>query len=208
MQFDSFSQEYIVSIDDRNKTIELTNQAIKSIKENKTEEAFSLLSKAISVDSTFRSSYLYLYNVFLQNKDYSEKVILYFKKAKRIFLEDDEISYYLAEIYRINDNLRNAINEYSFAINYSKLNGEEFSLVDSYYYNRGNCYLKMNILDSALFDYNYSLKLKSNQPSVFLNRGICLFKKGNSSKACEDWKMSLILGGSKAKEYLVKYCTK
>ena len=206
MQFESFSQEYIVSMEVRNKTIELTNQAINSIKENKPDDAYSFLTKAISIDSTFRPSFLYLYNVFLQNKDYSGKVVFYYKKAQGIFLKDDEIAYYLGEIYRINGDLKNAMLEYSSSINFSKMNGEDFPLVNSYYFNRGNCYLKMNLIDSAIVDYNYSIKLNSNHPSALLNRGICHFKKGNLKEACEDWKKSLILGNSSSKEYLEKYC--
>jgi tetratricopeptide (TPR) repeat protein len=206
IRFESFCQEYIVEIEDRNKAIELTNQAIDYLDINKTDDAFLLLTKAISIDSTFRSSFLFLFKVYTQNHNYSEKVVLYLKKAKRIFLEDDEISYYLGEIYRMNSEIENAIQEYSYAIKCSKKNGEDFPLVKSYYLSRGNCYFKLNEFDSALDDYNYSLKLNPNNPNALLNRGICLFKKGSVNDACEDWKKSVILGNSAAKSYLDKYC--
>jgi len=207
-QFSSFSQNYNVSGEDRNQTIELTNQGIDAIKENKTDEAFTLLTKAISIDSTFRPSFINLYKVFVQKKDYSEQVITYLNKGKRIFKEDDELSFYLGEIYRVNSNIKKAIQEYSTAIKYSKKNGEDFSLVSSYYVNRGNCYMRTNLVDSALLDYNYALKLNPNLPNVLLNRGICLFKKGNTNEACEDWKKSSTLGSAQAKEYLEKNCNK
>jgi len=206
MQFNSFCQEYIVNLDDRNETINLTNQAINCIKNSKISDAFTVLEKAISIDSTFRPSYLYLYKVYLQDYNYSKKVIFYLKKAKRIFLEDDEIAFYLGEIYRMNSELKKAILEYSYAIIYSKKNGEDFPLVKSYYLNRGNCYFKLNEIDSALLDYNYTIKLNPNNPNALLNRGTCLFKQGHFNEACEDWKKSQLLGNSVAKQYLEKYC--
>jgi tetratricopeptide (TPR) repeat protein len=206
MHFNAFSQRYNVSVDDRNTTIDLTNQAIQNIKENKLPDAISLLTKAISIDSTFRPSYLNLYQAFMLNKDNPTTIIFYLKKAKRIFSEDDEISFYTGEVYRKNNDIKNAFKEYKVAIKYSKKNGEDFPLVSSYYFNRGNCYLKMNQIDSALLDYNYTLKLKPDYSLALLNRGVCLFKKGKSSEACVDWKKSLELGCSAAKEYLEKYC--
>jgi tetratricopeptide (TPR) repeat protein len=206
IQTNSFSQEYVVDIEERNKMVDLYNQALEYNKNKQLEEAFSLLNTIILKDSVFRPPYLLLYGVCTQKYEYANSVILSLKKAKRIFLEDDEICFYLGEVYRINSETRNAMLEYNKAIDYSKKNGEDFPLVKSYYLSRANCYFKLNEIDSALFDYNYSIKLGTNSKNAFLNRGICLFKKGNLSEACEDWEKSWLLGNTSAKEYIEKHC--
>lgn len=202
----SYCQTYIVQIEDRNTTVDLTNQASKLLDENKTDEAVSSLIQAISVDSTYHPSYLMLYKACLYDKGYSEIVIPYLKKGQRIFVEDDELTFYLGEIYRLNSDIKNAILEYSAAINYSKINSEDFELVYKYHFNRGTCFYKMDSIDSAILDYNYSLKLKPDYIPALLNCGVCLFKKGNSAGACTNWTKALELGSDSAKEYIEKYC--
>lgn len=202
----SYCQTYSVEVEDRNKTVSLTNQAIKLMDENKIDDAVASLIQAISVDSTYHPSYLMLYKACLFDKAYSETAISYLKKGQRIFVEDDELTFYLGEIYRLNSDLENAISEYSSSINYSKINGEDFELVYKYYFNRGTCYYKMDSIDSAILDYNYSLKLKPDFSPALLNCGICLFRKGNPTDACTNWTKALELGSAPAKEYIEKYC--
>jgi tetratricopeptide (TPR) repeat protein len=206
LQLNAFSQVYNVSVDDRNKAIDLTNLAIKKIEGNKLDDAVSFLVKAISIDSIFRPPYLQLYKICLLNNDYSKTLIPYIKKGQRIFVDDDELSYYLGEIYRINADLKNALLEYNVAISYSKTNGEDFHLVHNYYFNRGNCYYKADLLDSAIVDYTYALKLKPDYSFAYLNRGICLYRRGKPKEACVDWQKSDALGCASAIEYLEKYC--
>lgn len=206
LPFASFCQTYIVQVEDREKTISLTNQAINLIDQKNIADAVSALIKAISIDSTYHSSYLILYKACLFDKNYSDTAIFYLKKGQRIFVEDDELTFYIGEIYRMNSDLTNAISEYTDAINYSKINGEDLELVHKYYFNRATCYLKKDLFDSAILDYDYTLKLKPDYSSAFINRGICLYKKGKSSDACADWYSALNLGAANARDYIDKYC--
>lgn len=202
----TYGQLYNVQVEDRNKTVELTNQAVNKIAENRLDEAIADLNEALKIDSTFRPTYQNLYKALMQKKDYTTTTIDLLSKAKRIFQEDDEICYYLGEVYRMNNELKKAVEEYSSAINFSKKNGEDFELVHLYYFNRGNCYLKMNMIDPALNDYSYALKLKPDYSYALLNRGICFIKKGNPADACNDWTKAFEQGNNNAKVYLDKYC--
>lgn len=202
----SFCQTYTVQIEDREKTVNLTNQAIQLIDENKISEAVSALINAISIDSTYHTSYFMIYKAYLFDKNYFETAILYLKKGKRIFNEDDEMTFYLGEVYRMNSDLKNAIYAYSEAINQSKTNGEESELFYKYFVNRGTCYYKSDSLDSAISDYNSSLKIKPDYEAALLNRGICFYKKGNKPAACTDWNKARENGSTPAKDYIEKYC--
>lgn len=206
ISFTSFSQTYYVKVEDREKTSNLTNQAIKLIDESKIDDAVSLLIYAISIDSTYHASYLMLYKAYLFDKQYSETAISYLMKGLRIFKEDDELSFYLGEVYRMNSDLINAISKYSEAISQNNINGEDSELLYLYYVNRGTCYYKSDSLDSAISDYDSSIKIKPDYSAAFLNRGICFYKKGNSMAACANWTKAAELGSAPAKEYIEKYC--
>jgi len=206
VQLNVKGQEYQVSIEDRNTTGELTNQANKLLEGKKADEAITLLKKAISIDSTYRNSYLCLYKAYITKKDYSDTAVSYFVKANRIFKEDDELHFYLGEIYRAKDNQIDAMNQYTAAIQLSKKYNEGFYLIPSYYVNRGNCYLKMELYDAAIADYNSSLNLKPNNPYALTNRGVCFIKKGETQNACADWEKSAELGNTYAAKYIEKHC--
>lgn len=213
MHSGAFCQTYVVDLEDRNKAVDLTNNAAAFIKEKKFSDAISSLTSAIAIDSTLHPAYLRLYEASMLSGSKSDTIITYLNKAKRIFLTDDEIRYYLGEVYRKRNELKSAIEEYSSAISCSKLtsetSGEGLSyVVPSCYFNRGTCYLKQNLVDSALLDYNDAIKLKPDYPYALLNRGICLYKKGNLAEACADWNRSLELGCLLAKEYIDKSCNK
>lgn len=209
LHFNVLSQEeYTISVDERNKVIELTNEAVNNIKEKKADEALEKLFNAINIDSTYREAYLQLYQAGILKIANSGKVIKLLFKGKRMFQEDDELYFYCGEIFRLNSDFENAIIEYGYAVEFAKKNGEDFYLVPYYYLNRGNLYLKKNQLDKALQDYNYSLKLNPEFLGCLTNRGICLFKLGKKDEACKDWKNAMEKEYNPAKEYYLKHCQK
>jgi tetratricopeptide (TPR) repeat protein len=206
LQFNAFSQEYTVDIVVRNEMIGLFNKAKEYIKRDKTEESFSILARIIETDSVFREPYLYLYGIYIKENNHTESTIQYLRKGLRIFKEDDEMMFYLGEVYRINSDTRNAISAYTQAIEHGLVNGEDFYLIKSYYFNRGNCYYNFNEIDSALNDYSYTLKLDPENSNALLNRGICYYRKGTIDAACNDWNKSLGLGNKNAQQYIDKHC--
>ncbi len=204
--FNVFAQKYNVSILNKNNAIVLTNRAIVKVKADKVGEAFQLLSEAIALDSTNRNSYLQLYRVGMNDSTYLDRSISILKKSKKIFMQDDEICYYLGEMYNSKGQLKRAMAEYSMAIAYSKINGEDFHLVHRYYFNRANICLGKNMIKTAVLDYTYALNLKPNYGVAFANRGICLYKMGEKAAACKDWKEAVELGVSQAVSYVERNC--
>jgi tetratricopeptide (TPR) repeat protein len=208
IKFGVFAQVYQVSLEDKNKAIVLTNQAIERVKADRIEDAFNLLVKAISIDSTNRNSYLQLYRVGMNDSTRVDKAIAILQKSKKIFQQDDEICYYLGEMYNLKGEVKRAMYEYSMAITYSKLNGEDFHLVHRYYFNRANICLAKNMISTAVLDYSYALNLKPNYGAAYANRGICFYKMGEKDAACKDWKQAVKLGISQSEEYVKRNCKK
>ncbi len=206
IQFNTEAQVYDVSLADSNKAIELYNLAIENNKNNKVSDAFELFVEAISTDSTFRSPYLQLYTVSMSDSSFVDQSIIILQKSKKIFEQDDEICYYLGEMYKLKGEMKRAMAEYSMAIVYAKINGEDFSLVPHYYLNRANICLEKNMLSTAVLDYTYALNLKPDYSIAFANRGICFFKMGETEAACKDWQKAFDMGIIQVEEYLEKNC--
>ncbi len=200
------AQEYRVSLADKNKAIVLTNQAIEKVRDDKVDDAFKLLVEAISIDSTNRNSYLQLYRVAMNDSARVAPAISILKKSKKIFKQDDEICYYLGEMYNMKGEVKRAMAEYSMAIAFSKINGEDFHLVHRYYFNRANICLGKNMISTAVLDYTYALNLKPDYGAAYANRGICFYKMGEKDAACKDWKQAVKLGISQSKEYVKRNC--
>ena len=197
---------YVVDIDNRNMALDLLNVAKERIDENKSKEAIKILLKTVSIDSVLRDTYLLIYQTWLADKDLKDTVVYALQIGRKIFKNDDELCFYLAEIHRYSFELPEAIFEYTNATNYARQNGEDFYLVHYYYFNRANCFMKMDMYDGALHDYDYTIKLKPEFTSAYYNRGVCYFKKGDKARACADWERATQLGCKISKQYFDTYC--
>ena len=198
----SFGQ---IDVREINKPIELLNEANEDIKDGKYKEAVPKLLAAAKLNPKLRDIYISLTQACPQTNQIS---ILkeYLKRAQSIFIEDDEICYYLGNVYQIENRFAEAIREYTSAIKYAKKNGEEFGLTYAYYLNRGNCYLKRSEFQKAIQDYTYSLSLNDKSGALYANRGIAYFKTGKRTEACRDWKKAKTLGVTSVGQYLNRYC--
>lgn len=188
-----------------NRPIELLNQANQNIEDGEYEQAVKQLLAAVRLDPNLRDIYLSL-NTACSHTNQEEILKSYLLKAKVIFQEDDEICYYLGNIYQNERNYSKAIQEYTLAIKFSKKNGEDHPLVYAYYQNRANCYLKTNEFAKAIPDYNYALKLNQENGAIYANRGIAYFKTGKRTEACQDWRKASKMGIASAAVYLKRYC--
>ncbi len=74
---------YLIKVDDRNKAIELTNTAITCIKEKKQAKAISFLLESISIDSTYRASYINLYQAALLDKQSFDQVLTFLNTREK-----------------------------------------------------------------------------------------------------------------------------
>lgn len=206
MYSSAISQQKTITGEERNMAIDMADSAIRNIQKQNYDAAIPLMVKAISLDSTLRKPYLYLYTLATEKEEFRDSAMMFLQKAKQLFQQDDEICYYVGEVYRMQGDLNRAIMEYSRAIAYSKINGSDFYLVPHYYFNRATILLKKNRFSSAVVDYSYALQLKPEYTQAYINRGISLFQSGKIEDACSDWKSAMELGSDTAKQYWEKNC--
>lgn len=199
-------QEFEVNLEDREEAMALTEKGIKKIDAGNYPSAIKDLEKAIAIDSTFHPAYINLYTAYSQSDGNKANLIRLLKKGNSIFEEDDELTYYLGYVYYQNNQFPEAINEFTKAIRYSKINGEDFPLVYGYHFNRGNAYLKTKNFEKAITDYSYALKLNPSNPDILTNRGIANYQHNRKEEACRDWKRSMEEGGFTAEKYIKQFC--
>lgn len=203
----TFGQDvYDVEIEVRENSIVINNTAVSMISEGNYKSAVRILEKVIEDDPSFHSAYLNYYRAGSNVDEAKDKVIQTLRNGLKIFKEDDEMAYYLGNILQREQRLNEAIEAYSEAIAYSKINGEDFPLVWAYYFNRANCYLKSNQHAKAIPDYDYALALSPENADIFTNRGFCHYKTNNNGKACADWQKASSLGSSATSKYIQTYC--
>lgn len=194
-----------IPLKDHYKAIELYNAAVTLFQNGNYDTAVIKLEEAIKLDYSLRNSYLLLNKVLYVLEDtQAQKELL--TKAKTIFLEDDELCYYLGKIYQKEENLNLAIQELSEAIKYSKINGEDFPIVYAYYTSRGACYLKLDNYEKAVTDFNDALKFNDSNANIYANKGVALYKLKKTNEACKSWQKALQLGQKSVQTYLNKKC--
>lgn len=194
-----------VEVNEINKPIDLINSANEDMEAGDYAQAVQKLIASIRLNPNIREAYLSL-NTACNYTNQLGILKSYLLKAKTIFTEDDEICYYLGNIYQQENNLALAIQEYSNAIRFSQQNGEDFMLVYAYYQNRASCYLKRNECAKSIPDFNYALKLNPDCGATYVNRGIAYYKTGKRTEACRDWRQAVKLEMASASTYVRKYC--
>ncbi|RPA69211.1 tetratricopeptide repeat protein [Cyclobacteriaceae bacterium YHN15] len=203
----SVGQEvFEVEVEVRENSFVINNTAVDMIANENFLSAARILEKVIEDDPSFHAAYLNYYRAGSQVEEKKEKVIQVLRKGLEIFKEDDEMAYYLGNLLQKENRFDEAINAYTEAIIYSKINGEDFPLVWAYYFNRGNCFLKTNQHSKAIPDYNYALKLSPRNSDVMTNRGFCFYKINKKSEACNDWNEALQLGNKVTERYIQSFC--
>ena len=194
-----------VSLEDYNSAVELINKAKTSINDKRYQEAIGALESAIKLDSTLREGYEVMYKAgfYAENKEVAKA---YLKRAQSIFVEDDEIIYFLGKIIQTEKKYAEAIKVFDEAIKFGKKNGEDYPIVYDYYASRGICYLRLEKYAEALTDFNYAIQLNGKKGSIFANRGIVLFKLNKPDEACLSWKKAYSLGELSVQKYIEKNC--
>jgi tetratricopeptide (TPR) repeat protein len=204
---EGFSQKiYDIELDVRENSFVINNTAVEMIEEEKYASAARILESVIENDPSFHPAYLNFYRAGSQVDEKKEKVVDVLRKGLEIFEEDDEMAYYLGNLLQREERFEEAIDAYTDAINYSKINGEDFPLVWAYHFNRGNCYLKTGEYHKAIHDYDYALQLSPDNYDILTNRGYSYYKVNQNEKACEDWQEALKLGSKVTQKYLDNYC--
>lgn len=206
ISINSFGQDktYVIDLEKRNKAIEFTNLASKKIENKEFLIATNLLVKSIKTDPILRQNYDMLYKSVVSSNNNSDSILNLFLNAKTIFIEDDEICFYIGESYRLKNDLNSAINEYTSAIKYSNDIPDKSFFFNYFYLNRASAYLKLKNYDLAEKDYNIVLKQDTDNSAALINRGICKYYLGKKDEAKNDWKQAYKLGNATAATYLNK----
>lgn len=195
------------SIDKHNSAVETYNKAIILLEQKDFQAAFPLFAATIALDSTFRDAYIYVTQAAFESRQ-TDVARLCLEKGVTVYTDDDEIIYYLAKIYQIERKYQQAIDTYSKAIEFAKVNGEEFPIVYDYYAGRGSCYLIQKQFEKALTDFDYSIKLDDTKSAVYNNRGQALYQLKRHNEACQSWQKARDLGDTNADTYIKKLCIK
>ncbi len=197
---------YEIDAEERNNSIVITGTANDMISKGSYENAAKILETVLKKDQTFHPAYVAYYNAIRGNSFKTEELIQALKDGLEIFREDDELAYYLGNILQGERRFIEAIDAYTKAIAYSKINGEDFPIVWAYHFNRGNCHLKTSSYKKAIVDYTNALNLSPDNGDIYTNRGTSYYQDGQKSKACKDWALAVQFDSKAAAGYLQKYC--
>ena len=152
-----------------NKPIELLNEANTDIENGDYKDAVQKLIAANRLNPKLREVYSSL-NTACTHTNQISLLKEFLVKGKGIFEEDDELCYYLGNIYQNQQNYAAAIKEYSLAIQYAKKNGEEYELVYAYYLNRGIAYFSTGKRKEACADWRKAKSLGVTSVNAYINR--------------------------------------
>jgi len=161
--------------------------------EEKYEESIHLCDKIIKLSP----EYAYVYH--LRGKNFygineSEKAITDFKEAIRLFPEEDETYYDLANAQVETDNYRNAID------NFYKIKrvNSNYTL---YRYNLARCYNGLNMRDSALYHIDKYILLYPDNSYGYDIKGDIYYAKEDYTTAIEIYTHAISLNPTKASLY-------
>ena len=149
--------------------------------------------------------YVQLYKAINLYSENIDTAILILNKAKQLFPKDDELYFFMGEMYRFKSQYKQAIEAYSLAIQHSK-EYETSYLLPFYYFNRANSLLRQKQFHEAIKDYDELLFLDPEYSPGLTNRGYCLYQTNRKKEACENWRRAVKAGYQKAQTYLDKFC--
>lgn len=168
----------------------------------KYESAFRDIFKAASIDSLNPKIYNSFGNLFVETKNYKEAINSF---SKAISLQPK-----FSEAYNNRAYAKILTNDFSGAIKDCYKALELMKDKPSYivYNNLGRAYRDLNQTDSAFANFNKAIKMKSDFPEAFFERGIAKQKMNDLNGACEDWRNAANFGYKDSLQLLEKNCVK
>ena len=148
-----------------NKPVELLNSANEDIENGNYTDAVQKLLAAIRLEPKIREMYLSL-NTACSHTNQISILKQYLIKAKAIFEEDDEICYYLGNIYQNENNFQKcskSIPDFTYAL---KLNPDNGAI----YANRGIAYYKTGKKTEACKDWRKAQSLGIQSAGTYVRR--------------------------------------
>lgn len=191
----------------RSNSIVMIELAQKLVLDMRYEKALEIVELTLKDDPYFHPAYQTFYSAASHVQEAWPRLVRHLEKATQAyFREDDELIFYLANGLYWMEQYPEALARFDEAIQWSKVNGEDFYLIWNYHFNRGNCLLKMKQYAQAVEAYDEAARLNPVDAGIFANRGICHHYLNNAALACADWQEALDLEYQKAAEYLERYC--
>lgn len=74
------------------------------------------------------------------------------------------------------------------------------------YYNRGVCFLRINLYDNAINDFTMAIKKNQNDGDSYCNRGLAKVKAGKKQEGCKDIQKGVSLGSAMGKNLQASFC--
>lgn len=182
---------------------QMTNEGFIRLQDGEIEAAEALFLEALKLDDRVREAYMNLYSIY--NEKNVGAAIEIMKRASSVFYDDDEVWYYLANAYYHSNLFEKAIEAYSKAIEYSKVNGEDFELVWSYYFNKANSLAKLNKNKESIEFYTKAIEHNPGNANIYFNRGMNYLITQEKELAKRDWIKAGHLGMPGMDEYIAKY---
>ncbi len=181
----------------------MSNEGYMKLQNGDVEEAETLFLNALKLDKRVRETYMNLYGIYKENNP--KAAIGVMERAASVFFDDDEVWYYLANAYYHSNQFEKAIEAYSKAIEYSKVNGESFNLVWSYYFNKANSLAKLNKNKESIVYYTQAIERNPNNANIYFNRGMNYLITQEKELAKRDWIKASNLGMKGVDEYIEEY---
>ena len=162
--------------------------------------------QAFQTAPSFREVYITWHKVYEAMGAESSLKIKNIKAGQQVSQEDEELAYYLAQVYEKEARYEEAIAEYTQAIAYSQAHEGEVEFLYYYYTGRATSQLKSRHFEEAIADFTSALDLRPESTVALINRGYCFYNAKKKEEACADWRKAKDLGGKAASTYLEKYC--
>jgi len=182
---------------------EINNLGYESLTLGDTLTAKRCFLQAINLDDRVREAYINLNAIY--QKDSLENAVKIMEQASLVFVDDDEVWYYLGNSYYRCELYEKAIKAYGSAIELSKVNGEDFGLVWSYYFNKANVLAKLQYYQESIQFYSEAIEFNPNHPTIYFNRGMIYYMCNQNEMARKDWQKAGELGMNGVQEYIEKY---
>ncbi len=149
---------------------QMSNKGFEKLMKGDSRGAEILFLNALKLDPRVREAYMNLNSIYKEHN--MEAAIKIMETASSVFSDDDEVWYCLANGYYQQNHFEKAIEAYSNAIELSKVNGEDFGLVWSYYFNKANSLAKLNRNKDSIEFYSKAIEFNPKNPNIYFNRGM------------------------------------
>jgi tetratricopeptide (TPR) repeat protein len=185
------------------KAQQLTNHGLDKLNTGDKTGAEKYFLEAIGIDARVREAYIHLNTIYKENR--VEEAIKVLESASKLFYDDDEILYYLANRYYQVEQFDKAIAVYDQAIEYSEINGRDFSLVWSYYFNKANSLARLGKHEESICIYTKAIEIQPNNCNIYFNRGMNYLMLNLKDSTRIDWMKCKELGMDGVDEYIKEY---